>query len=63
MPRALKILGLVAAIAVAVSPDLTKTNPSIARYVMLVGLATAAVHRVLSRRRARRRARASQKKG
>lgn len=48
MSRLVTLLGVVYAVALAVSPDLVAINPTVARYAMLVGLAAAAAGKALT---------------
>jgi hypothetical protein len=48
MSRIVTILGVIYAVALAISPDLVAINPTLARYAMLLGLAAAAAGKALT---------------
>ncbi|MET0646394.1 MAG: hypothetical protein ABW208_07210 [Pyrinomonadaceae bacterium] len=48
------LLGIITAVAFAVAPEMTQIDPTVARYVMLAGVAAAAAGRALDPRKLRR---------
>jgi hypothetical protein len=51
MSRLVTLLGVICALAFAVAPELTAIDPQLSRYVMLTGVAAAALGRALVTRK------------